>query len=208
MRRKNNSTVNLGYANIKIYKTKDENYYFSNDKNNNNDLLVKHISFVDCPGHESYISNMLNGTSVMDYVLLLVDSTDNIVLQNQTIEQLNCLLVNDIDKILCIQNKIDLLKNEDCKLNQKKIKEQLKNNFNLDIPIIPVSAQFGYNINIIKKIISSYEEIIQNKVNNDLLLPIIRSFDINKPGINPLSIQGGVIGGSLISGYLNNRQFN
>lgn len=201
---KKNSTVNLGYANIKIYKTIEEEYYFSNKKINSEDILVKHISFVDCPGHESYISNMLNGTSVMDYVLLLVDSTDKIVLQNQTIEQLSCLLVNDIDRIICIQNKIDLLNNEECKLNKEKIKEQLKNNFNLNIPIIPISAQFGYNLKFLKKIISSYDEIIERKINKDLLFPIIRSFDINKPGINPIDIQGGVIGGSLINGYLKN----
>ena len=29
-------------------------------------ILIKHVSFVDCPGHESFMSTMVSGTSTFD----------------------------------------------------------------------------------------------------------------------------------------------
>ena len=34
--------------------------------------LLRHISFVDCPGHDILMATMLNGAAVMDAVLLLI----------------------------------------------------------------------------------------------------------------------------------------
>lgn len=34
--------------------------------------LIRHISFVDCPGHDIYMATMLSGASVMDAALLLI----------------------------------------------------------------------------------------------------------------------------------------
>lgn len=34
--------------------------------------LVKHISFVDCPGHDILMSTMLTGAAVMDCAILLI----------------------------------------------------------------------------------------------------------------------------------------
>lgn len=34
--------------------------------------LIRHISFVDCPGHETFMAAMLNGTAVMDAALLII----------------------------------------------------------------------------------------------------------------------------------------
>ncbi len=34
--------------------------------------LIRHVSFVDCPGHDILMATMLNGAAVMDAALLLV----------------------------------------------------------------------------------------------------------------------------------------
>lgn len=34
--------------------------------------LVRHVSFVDCPGHDVLMATMLNGVAVMDGALLLI----------------------------------------------------------------------------------------------------------------------------------------
>ena len=34
--------------------------------------LVRHVSFVDCPGHDILMATMLNGAAVMDGALLLI----------------------------------------------------------------------------------------------------------------------------------------
>lgn len=33
---------------------------------------VRHVSFVDCPGHDILMATMLNGAAVMDAALLLI----------------------------------------------------------------------------------------------------------------------------------------
>jgi translation initiation factor 2 subunit 3 len=93
-------TLTLGYANAKIYKcprcpepdcyqsypcnTFNPHLKFlastksdANCKNqdcNQKLILVRHISFVDCPGHEALMEVVLTGASVMDAALLLVAS--------------------------------------------------------------------------------------------------------------------------------------
>jgi translation initiation factor 2 subunit 3 len=203
--RKKNSTIHLGYANMQIYKSKEDGtIYIKNSENEEKakeDNLLKHISFVDCPGHQSYIANMLNGSSVMDFAFLVVDSTDPKVLQIQAIEHITALLVGGMENIVCIQNKIDLLSKDKCKENRDLISKSLMDEFDLKLDVIPVSSQLGYNVDLLKHFIAQIPEKISKKVNENLLIPIIRSFDINKPGDEILKLNGGVIGGSIIRGY-------
>jgi len=35
-------------------------------------FLYRHVSFVDCPGHDILMATMLNGAAVMDAALLLI----------------------------------------------------------------------------------------------------------------------------------------
>ena len=81
-----NITIKLGYANAKIYKSDDpkctrpvcyasagsgkEDTYKSKEGFTYN--LVRHVSFVDCPGHDILMATMLNGAAVMDAALLLI----------------------------------------------------------------------------------------------------------------------------------------
>lgn len=36
------------------------------------DVYIRHVSFVDCPGHDILMATMLNGAAVMDAALLLI----------------------------------------------------------------------------------------------------------------------------------------
>lgn len=80
-----NITIKLGYANAKIYKSSDPRCkrpvcYTSagSSKEDHFQLngftydLVRHVSFVDCPGHDILMATMLNGAAVMDAALLLI----------------------------------------------------------------------------------------------------------------------------------------
>jgi len=196
--KKKNSTIHLGYANMKIYE-EDGELVITNQSRGE---LVKHLSFVDCPGHESYIANMLNGSSVMDFAFLIVDASDPIVLQTQAEEHLNALLMGGMNKIICLQNKIDLLNDFEVRKNKELISNFLEEKFGLDIPIIPVSAQFKSNIDFLKNILVNIPERDLSQIGSETFLPILRSFDINKPNQNPCQMKGGVIGGSILAGYL------
>ena len=37
-------------------------------------ILLRHVSFVDCPGHDILMATMLNGAAVMDAALLLISA--------------------------------------------------------------------------------------------------------------------------------------
>jgi translation initiation factor 2 subunit 3 len=39
--------------------------------------LVRHVSFVDCPGHDILMATMLNGAAVMDAALLLIAGNES-----------------------------------------------------------------------------------------------------------------------------------
>lgn len=203
-----NLTIKLGYANSVIYKCNCKGYesYKCNVKEkicnicNSEYITKKNISFVDCPGHESFMGTMLNGACLMD-VALLVISANNTCPQAQTIEHLKALSVMNIKNIIILQNKLDLVSKEKALNNLKEIKKFIKGTIAETSPIIPISAQLGININILLKYICELKNIERN-IDSSPRMVIVRSFDINKPNIEYNQIKGGVIGGSLLQGKL------
>ena len=84
-----NITIKLGYANAKVFRCSDPECYrptsfctFGSDKPDDSPCeqpgcdgvleLLRHVSFVDCPGHDILMATMLNGAAVMDAALLLI----------------------------------------------------------------------------------------------------------------------------------------
>jgi small GTP-binding protein len=201
-----NITINLGYANLRIYRNKKTNILSSsNVALNDPDLqLCKHYSFVDCPGHQAYMSTMVSGTETFDVALLLIAASEAIP-QPQTLSHTNVLAHTNIENIAILFNKIDLLNDE------KIVDQQLTqlNTFigsNLKIqskPIIPISAQKKINIDKILEFLISVPEPDMNKqINQPFRMNILRSFNINKISVDINDLKGGVIGGSIKAGYI------
>ncbi|KAJ1493624.1 elongation factor Tu GTP binding domain-containing protein [Baffinella frigidus] len=69
--------------------------------------LLRHVSFVDCPGHDILMATMLNGAAVMDAALLLVAGNESCP-QPQTAEHLAAVEIMKLKNIIILQNKIDL----------------------------------------------------------------------------------------------------
>lgn len=70
---------------------------------------VRHISFVDCPGHDILMATMLNGAAVMDAAMLLIAGNESCP-QPQTSEHLAAVEIMQLKHLLILQNKIDLIK--------------------------------------------------------------------------------------------------
>ena len=69
-------------------------------------------------------------------------------------------------------------------------------------PVIPISAQLKYNIDVIcEYIVNSIPSPPRDYTSAPRMI-IIRSFDVNKPGQKASEVQGGVAGGSIIQGVL------
>ena len=208
-----NITYVLGYANAKLYKCPkcpEPECYKSGgsehedspkcDKCGETLELLRHISFVDCPGHDILMATMLNGAAVMDAALLLIQANDPCP-QPQTSEHLAAVENMDLKNIIIVQNKIDLIREENAKEHYNQIRRFVQGTKAANSPIIPVSAQLKYNI----------DAVIYHLCNlpipkRDLISPprfiVVRSFDINHPGEEAQNLQGGVAGGTLMRGIL------
>ena len=159
----------------------------------------RNISFVDAPGHEILMATMLSGASLMNGACLLI-SADERCPQPQTREHLEALNIANIKNIIIIQNKIDAVSKEQALENYKQIKEFVKDTIAQNAPIIPVSAVFGANLNLI---VRAFEEIIKSPTieeDEEFQFLVARSFDINRPGTQINDLNGGVIGGSVLKG--------
>jgi len=147
------------------------------------------------------MATMLSGSALMDGAMLVIAANESCP-QPQTKEHLMALELIGINRIVIVQNKIDVVTQAEALEHYKQIKRFIKGTIAENAPIIPVSAQKGVNIGAL---IQTLDEVIPEPERNpdlDPLLLIARSFDINRPGCNWRDVKGGVIGGSLIRGVL------
>lgn len=209
-------SIKLGYSNASIlYCPSCDSYitYFLAEKSREkgqprflcpkckNQLEFKrNISFVDAPGHEILMATMLSGASLMDGACLLI-SADERCPQPQTREHLEALHIAGIQNTIIIQNKIDAVSKEQALENYQEIKEFIKGTIAENAPIIPISAVFGANIDLVLR---AFEEVIPSPEFSEgkFQFLIARSFDINRPGKNIEDLKGGVIGGSVLQGMI------
>ena len=201
-------TIRVGYSDAAFYKCKkcEEPLGYSTTPKCNNcgdeSELSRVVSFVDSPGHESLMSNMLSGSALMDGALLLVASNEQVP-KPQTKEHLLALQTLGIQQIVVLQNKVDLLSYDEVMGNYKDITKFVKGTNAAKSPIIPISAQSGLNIDALIGAIESTIKTPERDEKADPVMHVLRSFDVNKPGIKLKDIKGGVIGGSLTQGIFN-----
>lgn len=212
-----NITIKLGYANAKIYKCKNPNCHrpgcYAAFGSSTSDIipctqgcggemeLVRHVSFVDCPGHDILMATMLNGAAVMDAALLLIAGNEPCP-QPQTSEHLAAVEIMKLKHIIILQNKIDLVSEQQAIEQHKEIKRFIEGTVAQDAPIIPISAQLKYNIDVVCEYITKKIPIPVRDFKSSPRMIIIRSFDVNKPGEEVDDLKGGVAGGTIMQGVL------
>jgi len=200
-----NITIKPGYANMKIWYNKEEDIYETTNSqvmNMENFELVHHLSFVDCPGHQELILTMMSSVSLMKGALVVVAANEDVKKKPQLIQHLAAAKMAGLDKLIILFNKLDLVSKEVAMERKEQLDELLQK---LEITpkyIIPTSVNKKIGIqNVIKAIMEVFPPKVEEE-DDKIEFKITRSFDINKPGINWDSVEGGVIGGSLISGKL------
>ncbi|RDL36684.1 p-loop containing nucleoside triphosphate hydrolase [Venustampulla echinocandica] len=213
-----NITIKLGYANAKIYKCDNEECprpgcfrSYKSEKEvdppceregcSGTYRLLRHVSFVDCPGHDILMSTMLSGAAVMDAALLLIAGNE-ICPQPQTSEHLAAIEIMKLNKIIILQNKVDLMKEESANQHYQSILKFIRGTVAGGAPIIPISAQLKFNIDAINEAIVNTIPVPPRDFSMDPQMIVIRSFDVNKPGAEIEELKGGVAGGSILHGVL------
>jgi translation initiation factor 2 subunit 3 len=210
-----NITIKLGYANAKIYKgdaTAEKGGFYTSRGSSHPDVftdpnsnvtyrLRRHISFVDCPGHDILMATMLNGAAVMDAALLLVAGNETCP-QPQTSEHLAAVEIMRLQHIIILQNKVDLVKPDAALAQQEQIRKFVAGTVADAAPIVPISAVLRYNMDAVCEYLVRHIPLPPRDFTSVPRLIVIRSFDVNRPGQDVSNLQGGVAGGSILQGVL------
>ena len=187
-------TLDLGFSALYIHTPKILKEKFASNKKIIESEYIQ-LTLVDCPGHASLIRTVISGASIIDTVILVIDSVKGI--QIQTVE---CIALSEIlcEKITIALSKVDLLKNKEDDANKKidKLKKIFsKSKFGENISIIPTTTVDEDKNNIqkmIKLLIKSVIECIEfnieekendiNKKNESLIAYIDHCFKIKNKG--------------------------
>ena len=189
-------TIRLGYADVTYYRDEDGNLNVDEDGE-----VERSLSLVDAPGHETLMANVLSGAAIMDGAVLIIAANEECP-QPQTREHLAALDIIGIENIVIVQNKIDLVDEDQVRENYRQIQEFVEGTVAEDAPVVPVSAQHEINIDALLDAIDTEIPTPERDLSADPKMLVARSFDINKPGQMPEEISGGVVGGSLTRGKL------
>ncbi len=197
-------TIKIGYADMPIYrfvKNGSEVFWSRPRLEDMEGELVRVVSFVDCPGHESLMANMLSGAAVMDGAMLVIAANEPVP-RPQTKEHTTALELLGVKNVVVVQNKIDLVSKKEAYENYEAIREFLSTTSFADAPIIPVSAIHNVNLHYLVEALYRYIPKPEKDPNKPLMMYVIRSFDVNKPGTKYEDIVGGILGGAILEGKI------
>jgi len=107
-----------------------------------------------------------------------------------------------LKNLLILQNKIDLINETQARDQCDQIKNFVQGTVADGSPIIPISAQLKYNIDVVCEYLCKKVPVPIRDFTSDARLIVLRSFDVNKPGSEVEQLKGGVAGGSIIKGIL------
>jgi selenocysteine-specific elongation factor len=151
------------------------------------------FGFVDVPGHERFVKNMLAGASGVDLVLLVIAADEAI--KPQTREHFEICRLLGVKRGVIALTKSDLVDTQSQELARMEVEEFVKGSFLANAAIVPVSAKNGAGLAELKKALQEATAEIQVKdAGRYFHLPIDRSF--------PVKGFGTVVTGTLISGQV------
>jgi len=149
------------------------------------------FGFVDVPGHERFVSNMLAGAAGIDVLLLVIAADESI--KPQTREHFDICRLLGVKRGVVVLTKSDLVDNETLELVRMEAEEFLAGSFLGNAPLVPVSAKTGAGLGELKKALSAAAASAPAKdAARYFRLPIDRAFAMK--GF------GSVVTGTLISG--------
>jgi selenocysteine-specific elongation factor len=155
------------------------------------------ISFVDVPGHERFVRNMLAGVGGIDVVLLIISAEEGI--KPQTREHFDICRLLSIPRGIVILTKSDLVEPETLDVVRMEAAEFVRGSFLEGAPIIPVSSMTGVGLEILKTELARMAADVPAKdASLPFRLPIDRVFTMKGFGT--------VVTGTSISGTIAREQ--
>src|SRR5436853_7089328 len=153
------------------------------------------LGFVDVPGHERFVSNMLAGAAGMDLVLLVIAADESI--KPQTREHFDICRLLAVRRGITVLDKSDMVDRDTLEVVRLEVEDFLRGSF-LDAansPIVPVSSLTGAGLEELKQALVKVASEVPAKDSTALArLPIDRVFTMKGFGT--------VVTGTLISGTI------
>ena len=151
------------------------------------------LAFVDVPGHERFVKNMLAGASGIDLVMLVVSADESVM--PQTREHFDICRLLGVSAGLIALTKCDLADAEMRELAALEVREFVRGSFLERAPLVPVSARTGEGLEELKRALHDRAlEIPSRGAGGIPRLPVDRSFSVRGFGT--------VVTGTLASGAL------
>jgi selenocysteine-specific elongation factor len=173
-------TIDLGFAHMDI-------------RSANEDTL--HLGFVDVPGHERFVRNMLAGVGGIDLVLLVIAADESI--KPQTREHFDILQLLGVKRGITVLTKSDAVDTDTLEVVRLEVEDFLHGTFleAPNSPIVALSSLTGAGLNDLKAAILASSRDVQPRDSRSLArLPIDRVFTMKGFGT--------VVTGTLISGTI------
>ena len=171
-------TIDLGFANLELTSDSGESL---------------RLGFVDVPGHERFVRNMLAGVGGIDIVLLVIAADEGV--KPQTREHFDICRLLGIRRGIVVLTKADTVDKDSLEVVRLEIEDFLRGSF-LDpqrAQLVPVSAIAGDGIEALKREMARVAAEVEAKDAATLTrLPIDRAFVMK--GF------GSVVTGTLVSG--------
>jgi selenocysteine-specific elongation factor len=149
------------------------------------------ITFIDVPGHERFIRNMVAGVNAIDFALLVIAADDGIM--PQTREHLDILRWLGIGHGAVVITKTDLASEERIGRLMSDIEELIRSTFLYQSRIFTVSVKTGNNIDLLKAELQSLPERLPIPVNR-------QSFRMYIDRVFGKSGFGNIVTGTVLSG--------
>jgi selenocysteine-specific elongation factor len=167
-------TIDLGFAHLR-------------------DAAGNDIAFVDVPGHERFVHNMLAGAVGMDAVLMVIAADEGVM--PQTREHLHICDLLGVQQGLIALSRIDLVDEELLALCRADVEEAVRGTFLEGAPILPVSAVTGQGLDALRAELSRLSTRVRgHNLEHPFRFPVDRSFTIKGFGT--------VVTGTVVAGRL------
>jgi selenocysteine-specific elongation factor len=154
---------------------------------------ILRIGFVDVPGHERFVRNMLAGVGGIDLVLLVIAADESI--KPQTGEHCDILQLIGVKHGITVLTKSDAVDLDTLDVVRLEVEEFLHGTFLENAPIVPVSSLTGAGLDDLKRSIAAAAAQLTTRDSQSLpRLPIDRVFTMKGFGT--------VVTGTLISGTI------
>ena len=153
------------------------------------------LAFVDVPGHERFVRNMLAGASGIDCVLLVIAADESVM--PQTREHFDICRLLEVGAGLVALTKADLVDDETLELVRLETRELIAGSFLDGAALVPVSARTGAGLDDVRRGLAALADGVSGRADSGIpRLPVDRAFSVKGFGTVVTGTQAsGVIEG-------------